>query len=145
MKYFIPLFIAAFFLSGDISAQQYIFHYNPYSGYNTDQLNLALDQSKKMKRNGIIATGVGTGMLAGGALLMFDGLYPEGEVSLNVTRFASGLGLMCLSGFPLGYGFVAWITGNEQIKQIEIELLASENRHLKLKPTLNGFGLACMF
>jgi hypothetical protein len=145
MKYFILLLLAAFLLSGNVSGQAYVFHYNPYSGYNSDQLDLALKQSRKMKRNGIIASGVGTGMLVGGTLLMLDGLYTETEASFDVTAFGIGLGVMCLSGFPLGYGLVAWITGSEQIKQIEIELLASEKSNLKFKPTHDGFGLVYNF
>ena len=145
MKYIILLFIATFLLCGNIKGQEYIFHYNPYSGYNSDQLDLALEHSKRMKRNGIIATGVGTGMIVGGSVLMFNSLYPTSEESFNPTKFGIGLGVMCFSGFPLGYGLVAWITGSEQKKMIEIELLASENMNLKIKPTEAGYGLVCSF
>ena len=145
MKYLILLFIAAFMLCGNIKGQEYIFRYNPYSGYNPDQLELALEQSKRMKRNGIIATGVGTGMILGGSVLMFNSLYPSSEGSFNPTKFGVGIGVMCFSGFPLGYGLVAWITGSEQVKMIEIELLASENKNLKIKPTEDGYGLVYSF
>ena len=145
MKYIILLFIAAFMFSGNINGQEYIIRYNPYSGYNSDQLDLALKHSKQMKRNGIIATGVGTGMIVGGSVMMFNSLYPTAEESFNATKFGIGVGVMCFSGFPLGYGLVAWITGSEQIKMIEIELLASENVNLKIKPTVDGYGLVCTF
>ncbi len=145
MKYFILLLLGAFLVCGNTYGQNYLFHYNPYSEYNADQLELALEQSKKMKRNGIIASSLGIGMLVGGSILMFDGLYADTEASLNPTKFGIGLGVMCFSGFPLGYGLVAWITGNEQIKQIEIELLASEYNNLKISPTEHGFGLLYSF
>jgi len=145
MKYIITLIFAISLFIGNANAQQYIFRYNPYSGYNTDQLDLALEQARKMKRNGIIATGVGTGMLAGGTVMLFNGLYPETGEAFNPTHFGIGIGLMCFSGFPLGFGFVAWITGNEQMKLIEIELLASDNRQLKFKPTTAGYGLVYNF
>lgn len=145
MRYFIPMLLTAFLLCGELNAQEYVFRYNPYSGYNADQLDLALEQSRRMKRNGIIATGVGTGMLAGGTVMLFNGLYTDSGESLNATTFGIGIGMMCFSGFPLGYGFVAWITGSEQMKMIEIELLASENNHLKFKPTTNGYGLVYNF
>ena len=132
-------------LCGNIKGQDYIFRYNPYSGYNSDQLELALEQSKRMKRSGIIATGVGTGMIVGGSVLMFNSLYPTAEESFNPTKFGVGIGVMCFSGFPLGYGLVAWITGSEQVKMIEIELLASDNRSLKIKPTEDGYGLVYSF
>lgn len=145
MKYFIALFVAAFLFTGDINAQDYIFHYNPYSGYNADQLELALEQSKRKKRNGIIATGVGTGMLAGGSVMMFDALYPSVDEPFNAATFGIGVGLMAFSGFPLGYGFVSWIMGNEAIDLIEIELLAKDNSKLKIQPTRNGYGLVLNF
>ncbi len=42
---------------------------------------------------------------------------------------------MCFSGIPLGYGMVAWITGNERANMIEIELLAFNKGTLNLKHT----------
>ena len=145
MKYLIPLCLAAFILCGNIKGQEYVFRFNPYSGYNSDQLDLALEQSKRMKRNGIIATGVGTGMMVGGSVLLYNALYPASGESFNATNLGIGIGVMCFSGFPLGYGLVAWVTGSEQVKMIEIELLASENRNLKFKPTGDGYGLVYSF
>jgi len=145
MKYVLSLFIAVFMLGEDVRGQDYIFHYNPYSGYNADQLDLALEQSKRKKRNGIIATGVGTGMLIGGSVMMLDALYPSVDEPFNAATFGIGIGLMSFSGFPLGYGFVSWIMGNEAINLIEIELLASGERKLKLKPTWDGYGLVFNF
>lgn len=145
MKYLFTLMVATCILSADLVGQEYVFRYNPYSGYNTDQLNLALEQSKKMKRNGIIATGVGTGMLVGGTLFMVDGLNSDGGDLFDVRNFGIGLGVMCASGFPLGYGMVAWIMGAEQIKQIEIELLATRHTSLKIKPSSAGYGLVYTF
>ncbi len=145
MKYLISFFIAGFLLCVDINGQEYIFRYNPYSGYNSDQLDLALEQSRRMKRNGIIVSGVGTGMIVAGSVMMFNSLYPSSDESFNGTKFGIGIGVMCFSGFPLGYGLVAWITGSEQIKSIEIELLASTNKSLKIKPTKNGYGMVYSF
>ena len=117
----------------------------PIRGIIPEQLKLALKQSKQMKRNGIIATGVGTGILAGGSVLMFRAIYPESDEDFDATNFGIGIGMMCFSGLPLGYGLVAWFTGSERMKMIEIELLATENRNLKFKPTRNGYGLVLKF
>jgi hypothetical protein len=145
MKHIITLVFFVLLFSENIQAQEYIFRFNPYSGYNQAQLELALEQSTRMKRNGIIATGVGTGMIVGGSVMMFNSLYNLAGESFNATKFGIGIGVMCFSGFPLGYGLVAWITGSEQIKQIEIELLASDKGNLKIQPTGDGYGLVYRF
>lgn len=90
---------------------------------NQDQLELALEQARKMERNGKFWTAVGAGMLVGGSILTFRGI----------------------SGIPLGYGMVAWITGNERANMIDIELLAFNKGTLNLKPTEYGIGLALEF
>jgi len=125
MKYIYTLSALIFLFSATTKSQDYTFRYNPYSGLNNDQLELALEQALKMERNGKVWTAVGTGMLVGGAVMT--------------------LMIMCFSGFPLGYGMVAWITGNERANMIEIELLAFNTGTLNLKPTENGIGLVLEF
>ena len=146
MKYLCVLIALIFLFSAGVKSQDYTFRYNPYSGMNKAQLELALEQAQQMERSGKVWTAVGTGMLVGGAVMTFRGInslsYNE---NFNYTGFGAGLGIMCFSGFPLGYGMVAWITGNERANTIEIELLALEKGKINLKPTENGFGLVVNF
>ena len=146
MKYLITLFTLIFLFNASLKGQDYSFRYNPYSGMNKDQLELALEQARQMERNGKIWTAVGTGMLVGGAVMTFRGInnltYGDNH---NYGTFGAGLGIMCFSGFPLGFGMVSWITGHERANMIEIEILAIETGSLKLKPTEYGIGLALIF
>ena len=145
MKYLYTL-LAFIFLSGaTLKSQDYTFRYNPYSGMNKAQLELALEQSQRMERSGKIWTAVGTGMMVGGAVITFSGISNITFEDFNYGRFITGLGIMCFSGFPLGYGMVAWITGNEKANMIEIELLAFDTGTINLKPTKNGIGLVVDF
>ena len=146
MKYLYTLCTLIFLFNVTAKSQEYSFRYNPYSGMNKNQLELALEQALKMERNGKIATAVGTGMLVGGAAMTFKGIRNlTYEENYNVGIFGAGLGIMCFSGFPLGYGMVAWITGNERANMIEIELLAFKPGTLNLKPTEYGIGLVFEF
>jgi len=146
MKYLYTLLAFIFLFSASSKSQNYTFRYNPYSGMNKDQLELALEQSNKMEESGKIWSAVGTGMLVGGSVMTFNGIR---DLSLagsdNYGTFGAGVGLMFLSAFPLGYGLVAWITGSEKAKMIEIELLASDKESLNLKPAENGVGLVLTF
>ncbi len=145
MKKFIILLLGMLMTSGAFS-QVFTYRYNPYTGMNKDQLELALEQAHKMKRNGMIWTGVGTGMLVGGGIMMPDGIQGlTGDGTYDALNFGAGLGIMTLSGFPLGYGLYAWIAGNERANMIEIELLAFDKGKLKLEPTKNGIGLVYKF
>ena len=146
MKYFYTMFALIFLINTPSKSQDYSFRYNPYSGMNKDQLELAHEQARKMERNGKIWTVAGTGMLVGGAVMTFSGIgnISNGE-NLNYTTFGIGLGIMCFSAFPLGYGMVAWITGSERANMIEIELLAFNTGTLNLQPTANGIGLVLEF
>jgi len=146
MKAFYTLFVFIFLFSASLKSQSYNFLYNPYSGMNKNQLNLALEQSQKMKRNGMVWTAVGTGMFVGGGIMTFNGIQNlTSEEPANFGSFAAGLGVLCFGAFPLAYGFVAWITGNEKANRIEIELLAFKNGKIDFKPTEHGFGLALAF
>lgn len=146
MKAIYTLLAVIFLFSASLKSQNFNFHYNPYSGMNTAQLNLALEQSQKMKRNGMIWTAVGTGMFVGGGIMTFNGIQNlTDEEPANFGSFASGLGIMCFGAFPLAYGFVAWITGNDKVNMIEIELLAFNKGKIDFKPTEHGFGLALAF
>ncbi len=146
MKYLYTMFALIFLFGATSKSQDYSFRYNPYSGMNKDQLELAHEQAQKMERNGKIWTAVGTGMLVGGAVMTFSGIsnisYAE---DFNYGTFGTGLLIMCFSAFPLGYGMVAWITGHERANMIEIELLAFNTGTLNLKPTENGIGLVLEF
>ena len=146
MKYFYTLFALIFLFSATAKSQDYTFRYNQYSGMNQDQLELALEQALKMERSGKVWTAVGAGMLVGGAIMTFRGIdnISYGE-NYNYATFGAGLGIMCFSGFPLGYGMVAWITGNERANMIEIELLAFDTGTINLRPTENGIGLVLAF
>jgi hypothetical protein len=146
MKYLYTLFALLFLFNAASKSQDYTFRYNPYSGMNNDQLELALEQAKKMERNGKVWTAVGTGMFVGGAVMTFSGISNISyEEYFNYSTFGIGLGIMCLSAIPLGYGMVAWITGHERANMIEIELLAFNTGTLNLKPTEYGIGLALEF
>jgi len=146
MKCLYTLFALIFLLSAPSKSQDYTFRYNPYSGMNNDQLELALEQAQKMERNGKVWTAVGTGMLVGGAVMTFRGISNISyEEDFNYSTFGTGLVIMCFSGIPLGYGMVAWITGNERANMIEIELLAFNTGKLNLKPTEYGIGLVMKF
>ena len=146
MKYLYILFALIFLFSATSKSQDYTFRYNPYSGMNNDQLELALEQARKMERNGKVWTAVGSGMLVGGAVMTFRGLSNISyEADFNYSGFGIGLVVMCFSAFPLGYGMVAWITGHERANMIEIELLAFNTGTLNLKPTEYGIGLAFEF
>lgn len=146
MKYIYILPALIFLFSASAKSQDYTFRYNPYSGMNNDQLELALEQARKMERSGKVWTAVGTGMLVGGAVMTFRGISDVSyEEPFNYGTFGIGLGIMCFSGFPLGYGMVAWITGNEKANMIEIELLAFDTGTINLKPTINGIGLVVDF
>ena len=135
-----------FLFSATLKSQDYSFRYNPYSGMNKDQLELGLEQARMMERNGKIWTSVGAGMLVGGAVMTFSGINNLSfEESNNYVTMGAGLGIMCFSGFPLGYGMVAWITGHEKANMIEIELLAFNAGKLNLKPTEYGIGLVLEF
>ena len=113
---------------------------------NKDQLELALEQARKMERNGKVWTAVGSGMLVGGAVMTFKGISNISyEEQYNFSGFGIGLVVMCFSGIPLGYGMVAWITGNERANMIEIELLAFNTGTINFKPTENGIGLVMNF
>ena len=75
-------------------------------------------------------------------------MYPSDltfDESLNFGTFSAGLGIMCVGVFPLTYGVIAWLTGNERANTIEIELLGLEDETLALKTTENGFGLVLSF
>ena len=99
-----------------------------------------------MERNGKVWTAVGTGMLVGGAVLTFNGINEmSSQDDFHWARFGAGLGIMCFSGCPLGYGMVAWITGHERANMIEIELLAFDKGTIDIKPTENGIGLVLEF
>jgi len=146
MKVLYTLLALIFLFSANLKSQDFNFLYNPYSGMNTAQLNLALEQSQRMKTNGIIWTAVGTGMLVGGSIMTFNGIQNlTNEDPANFGSFGAGLGIMCFGAFPLGYGMVAWITGNDKINRIEIELLAFDAGKIDFKPTENGFGLVLAF
>ena len=146
MKYLYTLIALIFLFSATSKSQDYTFRYSPYSGMNIDQLELALEQARKMEQNGKVWTGVGAGMLVGGAVMTFRGISKLSyEDNYNFVSFGAGLGIMCFSGFPLGYGMVAWITGHERGNVIEIELLAFNTGNLNLKPTENGIGLVLKF
>ena len=146
MKYLYSLLALIFLFSATSKSQDITFRYSPYSGMNKDQLELALEQALTMERNGKVWTAVGTGMLVGGAVMTFSGIknlsYEEG---IHYGTFGAGLGIMCFSGFPLGYGMVAWITGHERANTIRIELLAFNSGTINLKPTENGIGLVVEF
>ncbi len=146
MKCLYTLFALIFLFGAPSKSQDYTFRYNPYSGMNTDQLELALEQAQKMERNGKVWTAVGAGMLVGGAVMTFRGISNISyEEDFNYSTFGTGLVIMCFSGIPLGYGMVAWITGNERANMIEIELLAFNTGTLNLKPTEYGIGLVLEF
>ena len=146
MKCLYSLFAMIFLFSATSKSQDYTFRYNPYSGMNKDQLELALEQAQKMERNGKVWTAVGTGMLVGGAVMTFRGISNISYVeSFNYGTFGTGLVIMCFSALPLGYGMAAWISGNERANMIEIELLAFNTGTLNLKPTENGIGLVLEF
>jgi hypothetical protein len=146
MKYLCVLLAVIFLYSEKSKSQEYTFRYNPYSGMNKDQLELALEQASKMERNGKISTAVGTGMLVGGAVMTFSGIKNlSSDEDFNYGTFGAGIGIMCFSGFPLGYGLVAWVAGHERANMIEIELLAYNKGTLHLKPTENGIGLVLEF
>jgi hypothetical protein len=146
MKCLYILFLLIFLVCPTSNAQDYTFRYNPYSGMNKDQLELALDQARRMERNGKIWTAAGAGMLVGGAVMTFKGIHSLSyEEQLNFSTFGAGLGIMCLGAFPLGFGMVAWITGRERADMIEIELLAFKTGRLDLKPIENGIGLVLKF
>jgi hypothetical protein len=146
MKYLYTLSALIFLFTATSKSQDYTFRYNPYSGMNKDQLELALEQARKMERNGKIWTAVGTGMFVGGTVMTFRGISTISyEESVNISTFGIGLGIMIFSAFPLGYGMVAWITGHERANMIEIELLAFNTGTLNLKPTENGIGLVLKF
>ena len=146
MKCLYTLLAFILIFSTSLKSQDYTFRYNQFSGFNTDQLELALEQSQKMERNGKVWTAVGTGMLIGGAVMTFNGINDLAyEGNNDFSTFGAGLGLLCLSAFPLGYGMVAWITGSEKAKMIEIELLAFDTGTLNFKPTQHGIGLLLEF
>jgi hypothetical protein len=146
MKYLYTLFALILLFSATSKSQDYTFRYNPYSGMNKDQLELAHEQARKMERNGKVWTAVGTGMLVGGAVMTFRGISNISYVeNFNYGTFGAGLVIMCFSALPLGYGMVAWITGHERANMIEIELLAFNTGTLNLKPTEYGIGLALEF
>jgi len=146
MKYLYTLFALIFLISATLKSQDYTFRYNQYSGMNNDQLELALEQAKKMERNGKVWTAVGSGMLVGGAVMTFKGISNISyEEQYNFSGFGIGLVVMCFSGIPLGYGMVAWITGHERANMIEIELLAFNTGTINFKPTENGIGLVMNF
>lgn len=146
MKYLYILFAFIFLISVPLKSQVYTYRYNPYSGMNKDQLELAHEQALKMERNGKVWTALGTGMLVGGAVMTFRGIGNLSyEDNFNYATFGIGLGIMCFSAFPLGYGMVAWITGSERANMIEIELLAFDTGTLNLQPTENGIGLVLAF
>ena len=146
MKYLYTLIALVFLFSATSKSQDYTFRYNPYSGMNKDQLELAHKQALKMERNGKVWTAVGTGMLVGGAVMTFKGINNISyEEQYNFSGFGIGLVVMCFSGIPLGYGMVAWITGHERANMIEIELLAFKKGKLDLKPTETGIGLVLAF
>jgi hypothetical protein len=146
MKCFYSLFVLIFIFCSTLKSQDYTFRYNQYSGMNNDQLELALEQAKKMERNGKVWTALGSGMLVGGAVMTFRGISNISyEEQYNFSGFGIGLVVMCFSGIPLGYGMVAWITGHERANMIEIELLAFNTGTINLKPTEYGIGLALEF
>jgi hypothetical protein len=146
MKCLYTLLALIFLFSATSKSQEYTFRYNPYSGMNKDQLELALEQARKMERNGKVSTVVGTGMLVGGAVMTFRGISNLSNVEeFNYSIFGAGLGIMFLGAFPLAYGMVAWITGHERANLIRIELLAFNTGTLNLKPTENGIGLVLEF
>ena len=146
MKSLYTMLAFIFLFSASLKSQDYSFLYNPYSGMNKAQLNLALEQSQKMKRNGIVWTAVGTGMFAGGAIMTINGIQKlTGEEPANFGSFSAGLGITCIGIFPLAYGFAAWISGNEKANMIEIELLAFNSGKIEFKPTEHGFGLVLAF
>ena len=146
MKYLYTLSALLLLFSATSKSQDYTFRYNPYSGMNKDQLELALEQANKMERNGKVWTAVGTGMFIGGAVMTFNGISNIAyEEHYNFSGFGTGVVIMCFSAIPLGYGIVAWITGQERANMVEIELLAFDTGTLNLKPTENRIGLVLNF
>lgn len=146
MKALYTILAIIFLFSANLKGQTYTYLYNPYSGYNKAQLNLALEQSQKMKRNGMVWTVVGTGLTTGGTVMTIKGIQKlTAEYPANFGTFAAGLGVACFGIFPLTFGLAAWFTGNEKINQIEIELLAFNKGSLDFKPTENGLGLVLAF
>ena len=69
MKCLYILFALIFLFNATSKSQDYTFRYNQYSGMNQDQLELALEQARKMERNGKFWTAVGAGMLVGGSVI----------------------------------------------------------------------------
>lgn len=144
MKYIYSLLVFVLLFSLNASGQYYTYRYNAYSGMNADQLNLAIDHAKKQERSGKIWTAVGSGMFIGGAVMTYTGISSLTE-DTNFTTFGIGLGVMCFGAFPLGYGFVAWLTGHEKVNSLEIELLAFDAGNLNIKQTQYGLGLVLDF
>lgn len=146
MKYLYTLIAVLFLFGGTSRSQDITFRHNPYSGMNENQLELALEQARKMERSGKIWTAVGAGMFVGGAVMTFDGFLDiTADDPFNFRKLGTGMGIMCLGAFPLGYGLVAWFVGHERANMIEIELLAFNTGTLNLTSTENGFGLVLAF
>ena len=146
MKYIYSILVFVFFFGSQMQAQNYVFRYNPYSGMNQEQLELALKQSEKLENNGKIWTAVGAGMMFAGGVMTFNGIQDLSlDESNNYGTFAAGLGILCASAFPLGYGLIAWITGSERSNMIEIELLATDREALSFRSTEHGVGLVFEF
>jgi hypothetical protein len=113
---------------------------------NKNQLELALEQARKMERNGKVWTAVGAGMVIGGTVMTFTGIrHISYEENINYGTFGAGLGMMIIGVFPLTYGMVAWIGGHERANMIEIELLGFDTGTLNVRPTENGIGLVLEF
>ena len=128
MKYLYFFILVVFLFSATGLSQNYTFRYNPYSGMNQDQLELALEQARKLERNGKIWTTLGAGMMVSGTIMTFKGINMNtNEGSFNYTSFGTGMVIMCFSAIPLGYGIFAWMSGNERANMIEIELLAFDS------------------
>jgi len=146
MKIIYILLAFMFLFGSNLNAQNFSYYHNPYERMNTDQLNLALEQAHKMKRSGMAWTAVGSAMMVGGGMWMADGIsrmiYQDPG---DFGAFLGGLGIMSFGAFPLTFGLVAWLTGNEKINMIEIELLAFDSGSLDFKPTEYGLGLALTF
>jgi hypothetical protein len=146
MKYIYSIIAFILLFGAGLNGQHYSFRYNPYYGMNQDQLELALKQAEKLEKNGKIWTAVGTGMMVAGGILTFDGIdnltLDNGS---DFSTFGAGIGLLCVSALPLGYGLIAWFTGSERSNLIEIELLANDDEMLSFKSTENGVGLVFEF
>ncbi|MGC4232211.1 MAG: hypothetical protein QM594_04465 [Niabella sp.] len=105
---------------------------------------------KKMRTNGIVLTGIGAGLITGGAALIamgsndnhnngyWDGDYYYENISKGDRKIIAGILGIAFGALSTGGGITMWAIGNNKMKKYG-------SGEITIQPYRNGLGVAYQF